>query len=287
MKVNNYKRNSPQYPQILRDIPSAPKELFWLGAPAAGWIDKPKVAIVGSRKISVYGRSVTQQLAGELAGAGVVIISGLAFGVDAAAHQAALDAGGITIAVMPGGVEQIYPTSHTNLARQILRGGGALISEYPSGTPAFKQNFIARNRIVSGLADALLITEAAAASGSLHTARFALDQGKTVMAVPGNINSPGSEGCNNLIKTGATPVTSVDDVFFALKLQPDPKKDFRAFRGTPEEEVVLELIRAGLQDQEEIASQAALDGPAMSTTLTILEIGGYIKAAGAGNWVAI
>lgn len=287
MKVNNYKRNSPEYPQILRDIPSAPKELFWLGAPAANWVDKPKVAIVGSRKISAYGRQVTAQLASELASAGVVIISGLAFGVDAAAHQAALDAGGTTIAVMPGGVEQIYPTSHTNLARQILRGGGALISEYPSGTPAFKQNFIARNRIVSGLADALLITEAAAASGSLHTARFALDQGKTVMAVPGNINSPGSEGCNNLIKTGATPVTSADDVFFALKLQPGPKKDFRAFRGTPEEEAVLELIRAGLQDQEEIASQAALDGPAMSTTLTILEIGGYIKAAGAGNWVAI
>lgn len=287
MKVNRHKLDDPNYPVTLRNIPSPPKELFWLGSQPSAWQDKPKVAIVGSRKISAYGRAVTQQLASELAGAGVVIISGLAFGVDAVAHQAALDVGGITVAVMPGGVETIYPTSHTNLARQILRGGGALVSEYPSGTPAFKQNFVARNRIVSGLADALLITEAAAMSGSLHTARFALDQGKTVMAVPGNITSPGSEGCNNLIKTGATPVTSVNDVFFALNLQPGPKKDFRTFRGTPAEEAVLELIRDGLQDQEEIASQAGLDGPTINTALTILEIGGYIKPAGAGNWLAI
>ena len=271
----------------MRNIPSPPKELFWVGAPLNDWLDKPKVAIVGSRKISQYGRSVTHQLAGELAEAGVVIISGLAYGVDAAAHQAALEAGGITVAILPGSVQQVYPTGHAGLAKRIIDQGGSLVSEYPQGTIAFKQNFVARNRIVSGLADALLITEAAAASGSLHTARFALDQGKTVMTIPGNITSPASEGCNNLIKTGATPVTSVQDVFFALNLQIGPKKKYRAFRGSPEEEAVLELIRGGLQDQEEIAGQVKLDAPAMSTTLTILEIGGYIKPAGAGNWLPI
>src|SRR6185437_10030523 len=119
------------------------------------------------------------------------------------AHRAALEAHGITIAVLPGPVENVYPASHTQLAEQILEQGGALISEYPAGTPGFKQNFIARNRIVAGLAQALIITEATEKSGSLHTARFALEQGKEVLAVPGNITSPASVGTNNLIKAGA------------------------------------------------------------------------------------
>jgi len=284
MKVNNHKLKDSGYPNILRNIPSAPKELFWLGAPAKDWLDKPRVAIVGSRKVTVYGREVTDKLASELARAGVVIISGLALGIDSIAHQAALKAGGTTIAVMPGGLHQIYPTSHRNLARQILAQGGALISEYPMGMPALKQNFIARNRIVSGLADVLLIPEAAAGSGSLHTVRFALDQGKTVMAVPGNITSPGSEGTNNLIKTGATPVTSVNDVFYALNLNPELQREFRNFRGSADEEKVLELIRSGVADQNSLAAQAELDGPTINSVLTILEIGGYIKPTGAGYW---
>jgi len=287
MKVNSHKLNDSQYPAPLLNIPSPPKELFWAGLPIIEWIDRPKVAIVGNRKITPYGKRVTYDLAYELAATGVVIISGLAFGVDAVAHQAALEAGGTTIAIMPGGLPQIYPTSHTNLARRILDNGGALVGEYPPGAPVYKQNFVARNRIVSGLADVLLITEAAAASGTLHTTRFALDQGKTVMAVPGNITSPNSGGCNNLIKTGASPVTSIDDIFFALNLHPGPKKEFRTFRGTPEEEKVLELIRGGLQDQEEIALKVVLDGPAINTVLTTLEIGGFIKPSGGGNWLAI
>lgn len=287
MKVNSHKLNESRYPEPLRNIPSAPKELFWLGAPASDWLEKPRVAVVGSRKISAYGQGVTSQIVGDLAHAGVVIISGLALGVDSVAHQACLKAGGITIAVMPGGLDQIYPYSHKNLARQILAKGGTLISEYPLGMPALKQNFIARNRLVSGLADVLLITEASAQSGSLHTARFALDQGKTIMAVPGNITSPGSEGCNNLIKAGAIPVTSADDIFSELKIKPAGKKEFRVFRGEPEEEKILELIRNGVADQETIAIQSGLDGPAVSSVLTILEIGGFIKPNGGGYWQAI
>src|SRR5207244_4380589 len=135
-------------------------------------------------------------------------------GVDAVAHQAALDAGGLTIAVLPSPLEEIYPVSHRRLAMQILEKGGALISEFPEGTPAFRGNFIARNRLVSGLSDALLITEAAEKSGSLHTARFALEQGREVLAVPGNITSITSAGTNNLLKAGAAPVTSYEDVMY-------------------------------------------------------------------------
>lgn len=285
MKVNSHKRNDPTFPSVLLHIPSSPKELFVLGTPVSEWVDRPKLAVVGSRKISPYGAQVTHDLVLALAKAGVVIISGLAFGVDAAAHKAALEAGGTTVAVMPGGVEQIYPTSHTNLAREIVVKGGTLVSEYQTGTPAFKQNFIARNRIVSGLADALLITEAAAASGSLHTARFALDQGRSVMAVPGNITSPGSEGCNNLIKSGAAPVTSVDDIFFALNIKPQQQKQYRAFHGSPGEEQVLDLIRNGIANQETIAVRVGLDGATIGTILTTLEIGGHIKPGGTGNWL--
>ena len=285
-KVNRLKRDERGYPEVLRNIPSPPQQIFWLGANPDSWLDKPRVAIVGSRKISNYGREVTRSLAGDLAAAGVVIISGLALGVDSVAHQSALEATGLTIAVMPSGLDQIYPTSHTNLARQILTGGGSLISEYDIGMPPLKQNFIARNRLVSGLADALLITEATSISGSLHTARFALDQGKTVLAVPGNITNPGSEGTNNLIKSGALPVTGTEDIFFALNLRPTAKKQFRVFRGQPDEEKVLVLIRGGLGAQEDLAIKADLDGPAISSILTLLEIGGYIKPIGGGQWIA-
>src|SRR5438045_996233 len=136
--------------------------------------------------------------------------------------------------------------------------------------PALKQNFIARNRIVSGLSDVLLITEAGVTSGSLHTARFALDQGKTIMAVPGNITSPGSEGSNNLIKNGATPVTGVSDIYYALGLNPDLQKEFRVFRGQPEEEKVLKLIRQGTADNDSLAVGAKIDGQSLASILTIL-----------------
>ncbi len=286
MKVNSLKRDDSDFPDILRQIPSPPEELFWLGTHPNALLNQPRVAIVGSRKVTGYGRQVTHQIAGELARTGVIIISGLALGVDSIAHLAALDAGGLTIAVLPTGLDQIYPASHLNLARQIAASGGCLISEYPPGTEAFPSNFIARNRLVSGLADVLLITEAAKDSGTMHTAGFALEQGRTVMAVPGNILVPSSEGCNNLIKSGAVPVTGASDVFFALGLDPHAPKQTKIFRGSDNEQKIFDLIGRGIVDQENLTAAARLDSPALSAALTMLEINGYIRSEG-GSWTLV
>ncbi len=284
MNVNTLKLSSPGFPQILANIPSPPLEIYWTGQPIEAWLQKPRVAIVGSRKISAYGKVVTERLAGELARAGVVIISGLAYGVDITSHRAALAAGGTAVAVLPSSLEQIYPSSHLNIARQITEQG-TLITEYPQGSEiTFKSNFIARNRLVSGLADVLVITEAALKSGSLHTARFALDQGKTVMAVPGNITSLTSEGCNNLIKSGAIPVTSAEDIFFALKLKPAEARA-KNFGGTEQEQLIYQLIQNGVGGQEELAMAAQMDSPTLASNLTMLEISGYIRPAGGGSWI--
>jgi DNA processing protein len=283
MNVNILTLSSHGYPENLAQITSPPEQLYWSGAKPASWLDRPKIGIVGSRKITPYGRTVTAKLAAELARAGVVVISGLAYGVDVCAHQAVLAANGLTVAVLGTSLDDIYPAAHAQIADQIARQG-TIFSEYPAGTPGYPANFIARNRIISGLCDVLLITEAAVNSGSLHTARFALEQGKTVMAVPGNITSPISEGCNNLIKSGAVPVTSAEDVFFALGISPLTDK-LRRFKGTAAERQVLDFIKEGLADQDELSSATKLDSPVLASTLTMLEIQGYIRPAGSGNWV--
>lgn len=286
LKVNTLTLYSPDYPENLAQIPQPPAQLHLSGSAIDSWIDKPKVAIVGSRKASVYGRSITEKIAGELTSYGVVIISGLAYGIDAAAHRAAIIAGGITAAVLPTPLTSIYPAGHRQLAQDIIASGGTLISEYGEGQEVYRANFLERNRIVSGLADAVVVTEAALKSGSLATARFGLDQGKTVMAVPGNITSPTSAGCNNLIKSGALPVTDTADILFALGLSPTVKS-WQNFRGTAEQEQILKLIRDGVTEQEELSSASQLDGPALNSALTMLEIAGVIRAHGGGNWSAV
>lgn len=287
MKVNSLKRNNPSYPSVLEVIEDAPREIFYLGAKPETWLNKPRLAVVGSRKVSAYGRQVTEQLVGELARLGIVIVSGLALGVDSIAHKAALDNKGPTVAVLPTDLANIYPPSHANLARQIIASGGTLLSEYSAGSPVYKVQFTARNRIVSGLSDAVLITEAAARSGTMNTARFALEQGKTVLAVPGNITSPTSEGTNNLIKSGAVPVTSVEDILFAMNLSPKKLRKQRAFAGSSEEEEMLELIKSGVSSQEELALSLKIDGAEIASLLTMLEINGFIKPAGGGYWLAV
>ncbi|HSX18252.1 MAG TPA: DNA-processing protein DprA [Candidatus Saccharimonadales bacterium] len=284
MKVNTLKLTPSNYPDVLRQISSPPKQLYWRGVPLEEVILKPRVAIVGSRKATPYGRTITEDLATRLARAGVVIISGLAFGIDSYAHKATLAAGGCTIAVLPSPIQKVAPATHHHLAEQIVKNGGALTSEYSEHEDVHVVNFIARNRIVSGLADVLLITEAAKNSGSLHTARFALEQGKTVMAVPGNINSPTSEGCNNLIKSGAVPVTGIEDVFFALGMDLQPKQAIKVFKGTSEQQLIYKLITQGIKDQEELAQSSQMAVPQISSTLTTLELQGYIRPIGAGSW---
>jgi len=283
MIVNMLKLGEAGFPEILDQIASPPKLIYYQGKSPDAWLGQPKVAIIGSRKATPYGKTVTTKLATDLARAGVVVISGLAYGVDAIAHQAALAAGGTTVAVLPAGLDSIYPAAHAGLARQIA-GRGSLITEYPADTVTYPGNFIARNRLISGLADVVLITEAALKSGSLHTARFGLEQGRTVMAVPGNITSPFSEGCNNIIKSGAVPVTSADDVLFALKMNPAAKKTI-PIQASPNEQLVFGFIQSGIAAQEAIALAAKLDGPELASVLTMLELAGHIRPAGSGNWV--
>lgn len=284
MKVKKLTITDTAYPSLLRKLPSPPEQLYTLGAAPNDILERPRVAIVGSRGVSAYGQQVTATLAGELAARGIVVISGLALGVDGIAHQAALQTGGTTVAVLPCGLDQVYPATHTQLAKRILEQGGALYSEYDPGMPGLKQNFIARNRIVSGLADALLITEATEKSGTMHTARFALEQGKDVLAVPGNITSPNSVGTNNLIKTGATPVTSVEDILFVLGAKHLPAEPVKRRGDNAEEQIVLDLLYQGMHDGHELLVGSRLPADLFTQTLTMLEISGKIRALGNNHW---
>lgn len=284
MKVKNLTIHNSAYPSVLKTIPGAPEQLFYLGAEPASWLERPRVAVVGSRGVTTYGRLVTTQLVGELAERGIVIVSGLALGVDGIAHTACLEAGGATVAVLANGLDKIYPASHTQLARRILEQGGSIMSEYPAGTPALKQHFIARNRIVAGLAQALLITEATEKSGTLHTARFALEQGRDVLVVPGNITSPNSVGTNNLIRAGAIPVTSVADILYALGAKHLPAEPVRRRGETAEEQAIIDLLYAGVADGHELLTRAGLAPVQFNQTLTMLELSGKIRPLGNNQW---
>lgn len=284
MKIKNIVLRSANLPECFKQIADPPQAIFVLGnlEPLLGL---PRLAVIGSRKVTPYGRQVTEQLTRGLAAEGIVIISGLALGVDGLAHRAALEAGGRTIAVLPCGLDRIYPSSHYHLAKEVVAKGGVLISEYPEGSEPYPVNFIARNRLVSALSDGVLITEAAGKSGTLHTAGFALEQGKTVMAVPGNINSPLSVGTNNLIKSGATLVTETRDVLLALDLDINDAKQTSIFGANQEETAILELMKNGLTDSGELLSRSRLSTSVFNQTLTMLEITGKIKPVGAGNWL--
>ena len=272
------------YPPQLRDIPTPPKQLFWLGAPPEELLKRPLVSIVGSRKVSPYGKVVTEQLAGDLARQGVVIVSGLALGVDSIAHAATLKVNGLTIAILPCGLDRIYPSSHHHLAKEILENGGALVTEYREGEEIYESNFVARNRIVSGLSRGVLITEAAAKSGTLHTANFALEQGREVFAVPGNITSQTSVGTNNLIKAGAHPVTEADDILSVLKIKAKPISELEIFADSEEETVILKLVASGVHDSDALLKDSGLPLDSFNQTLTMLEITGKIRSEGAGHW---
>lgn len=267
----------------LNRLHDSPPMLFYRGIEPNELLTRPTVAIVGSRKMSAYGRAVTEKIATELANAGVVIISGLALGVDSAAHRMAVEAGTPTIAVLAGGLDNIHPSSHTDLARSILSANGALVSEYPEGMPPMAHQFVARNRIIAALADCVVITEAAIGSGSLHTAAFAIDLGKPVLAVPGPINSSLSEGTNQLIKTGAELITNVDDILNAMHLV---KKDRQQnlFGNNNSETAILIAISKGITDGSMIQEASNLDSIIFAQTLTMLEINGKIRALGGNMW---
>jgi len=222
---------------------------------------------------------------GDLAGKGVVIVSGLALGVDALAHKAALQAKGATLAVLPCGLNTIAPRTNRDLAIGILAHNGALISEHPADAEvSWKSNMLARNRLVSGLSDAILITEASARSGTLNTAAHALAQGKTVFVVPGNITSPSSAGCNALLKQGATPVTEAADILHVIAPHLVTVQNTLALGKNPLESQIITLINNGLRDGEQIQRELGLQTGEFNSALTMLELSGAIRALGANQW---
>ncbi len=280
-KINNISPDRNNFLQIASTIANAPKSLCYVGSLPDQRL--PTVAIVGTRRPTAYGQEIAYKLAYELASQGVVIVSGLALGIDAIAHRGALDAGGITLAVQPGGLDRVYPYSHRQLAIRIVQNRGALISERPAGENVQKFSFVVRNRLVSGISDGLLVVEATAKSGTMHTVNFALEQGRAVMAVPGNITSPASAGCNNLIRTGATPVTCTDDVLQAIGYTATAPKQL-PLAANQEEQTILDLISQGLRDGDEIMAGSSLTPAQFSQTLTMLEITGKISALGGNQW---
>ena len=282
MKINNL--TLKEIPLRLRRLSDAPATLYASsnGVQLKKLLTRPCVAIIGSRKVSPYGRQVTADLTSQLAGQGIVVVSGLALGVDGIAHQATVEAGGQAIAVLPGPLQQIYPATHRWLAQAIIDHEGLLISEYPAESPTHPGNFIARNRLIAGLADAVLITEAAEKSGSLHTADFALQQAKTVMAVPGNITSPTSVGTNALIRAGATPVTSASDVLEALGIPAAPHQAITS--SNPAEQAILTALAHGITEAEALQRASQLAISEFNQSLTMLEITGKIRSLGANHW---
>ncbi len=265
----------------LAGLPQPVSKLYYLG-PLLELLVLPRVAIVGSRKVSDYGQGVTYKLASELARVGVVVISGLALGTDSIAHRAVVEAGRPTIAVLPAGLGKIYPASHTGLARKILSTGGALVSEYPvEQTGAQKYRFIARNRIIAALSQGVVIPEAAAKSGSLHTAEFALEQGLDVFAVPGNVTSSLSAGTNNLIKFGAHPTTSAEDILEILNI----KSSSPIYRPANDiEEQVMDLLGENSLTTEQLFTATKLELSIINQTLTMLEINSAIKRSADNQW---
>jgi DNA processing protein len=269
---------------LLRELVNGPPLLYVRGTLAEN--DRWAMAVVGTRGATTYGRDATRKLVGDLVAAGVTVVSGLALGIDAVAHEAALKAGGRTLAVLGSGVDQIYPTTNRRLG-EALTGQGALISEYPLGTIPVPTNFPPRNRIISGLALGVLVVEAAARSGALITVQFALEQGRDVFAVPGSIFSTKSEGPHGLIRDGATIVTRADDVLEALNMQNAVEQQAiaAAVPETPEEIALLRLVEAEPRHIDAISRDSTLAPPVVSATLAMLELKGLVKQVGGMQYV--
>jgi DNA processing protein len=271
-----------EYPANLRQVADPPPVLFTRGqfTPA----DSHAVALVGTRRASPYGRSAAERLAADLAIAGVTVVSGLARGIDTSAHQAALQAGGRTLAVLGNGLDQVYPPSNAGLARRIIESNaGALVSEFSPGIPPDAVNFPRRNRIISGLSRLTVIVEAGERSGALITADFALEQGRDVLVVPGSIFSPTSVGTNQLLKQGATPVTCAEDILEVLESTP-PEPLPRVARHVPElapdESAVWHALTLEPYHLDDLARGLRMPAGDLSATLAMLELKGLVRQVG-------
>lgn len=362
VKINQISPLEHSFTEGLGAIALTPKILYFRGEMPKNVSKNDKsvrpktVAIVGSRHNTKYGEEVAYRLAYELAKRGVVVVSGLAYGIDTIAHRGCLDVGGVTVAVLGTPIDKIYPRAHEPVARQIIRQGGAIISEYtPStsdninipgpgagstanyasaplapGEAGFdgvnwigfkpnqadtssdctpekslaatlntrpfvrrrvdqKQSFLYRNRLISGLSDIVVVVEAAERSGTLNTATHALEQGKTVFAVPGNITSPYSRGCNRLIREGAIPYTSPDDVLWSLFPEDYVRtkhrlKQKRLIGDNDVESLILQSIADGINSGDDIMKSAKLPPEVFGSAITLLEIKGRVSSLGMNNW---
>lgn len=274
------------YPARLREIAQPPPVLYLRGEIKEE--DTWAVAIVGTRRVTSYGRQVTEEIASFLARNGVTVVSGLARGVDGIAHQAALNAGGRTLAILGSGVDRIYPPEHRALAEQMIESG-AVVSDYSPGTPPESSNFPPRNRIISGLSMATIVIEAGETSGALITARFAVDQGREVFALPGNIFAPQSKGPNRLIQQGAHPLLKPQDILDALDLT-RVTEHRTARRALPTDLTEAQLLNVLGQEPlhvDEIRSQIGLPVEKVSSTLVMMELKGMVRHVGGMNYVAV
>lgn len=266
-------------PLPLREIPDPPKRLYCVGRADA--LDVPAVAVVGSRRCTRQGRDIAFALARDLAAQGLTIVSGLAYGIDAAAHRGALaSAAAPTVAVLGSGLDRIYPQSHERLAAEIVDHGGALVSEYEPAVGPRKHHFPARNRIVSGLCLGVVIVEASERSGSLITARLALEQGRDVMAVPSLVSSPLAAGCHRLIRQGAALVESAEHVLEELGLE--LKAPTTSATEVAEDDIVLRQVEATVTPIDAIVAATGLAIEEVLERLAELEIDGLVATHGGG-----
>lgn len=303
MEINELLPLESNFTEVLASIALVPKMLYYYGKmPVLNEIctkyehDRPTsnsprrqraVAIVGARKCTSYGREIAYQAAFQMAKAGLIVISGLAYGIDSVAHRAALDAGGTTVAILGTPIDQIYPRAHQGLAEEIVAKGGAVMSEYAPGQALLYQtSFLERNRLISGLSDGVLVVEAAKKSGTLNTAAHALEQGRELWAVPGNLGNINSEGCNRLIQQGAQPYIEPTDILnriFPEYLQKKPTGPPMAGEN-PTEAAILMAIYTGKKDGEEIMASTGISASEFNVAITLLEIRGLVRSMGANQW---
>jgi DNA processing protein len=279
--------DDPDYPRALFDIADAPPILFHVGR--RDLLNQPSLAIVGSRNATPQGIDNARAFAAALSAAGVTIISGLALGIDAAAHAGALDGEGGTLAVVGTGLDRVYPARHRELAHAIATRG-ALVSEYPPGTPPLKENFPRRNRLLSGLARGVLVVEATLSSGSLITARLAGEQGRDVFAIPGSIHSPFSKGPHKLIREGAKLVETAQDVLDELNIRgvgrtagPSAAADDDTAM-TATQKALLAAIAHDPVDLDTLIARTQMSADAIAAALTTLELDGRVAALSGGRW---
>lgn len=275
-----------EYPTLLKNIFDPPAILYYQGS--LNLFNQYCLAVVGTRKFSAYGKQVTENIVGDLARNHISIISGLALGIDGIAHQACLDNGGFTAAVLGSGVDWpgVYPASNKNLAKNIVERGGCLLSEYPVGTESLKFHFPLRNRIISGLSQAVVIIEAKESSGTLITAQYAIDQNRDIFAVPGSIFSPNSSGTNNLIKRGAKLTTCAHDILEELNIgELEQKSNNTTIKPeTPEEKIIIDILSHESLHIDKIAQASKLRINALGAILTMMELKGMIKDMGGKNY---